>query len=1183
MKTKLIVSIVCRRLAALAMSLSMAAFLLPAQSERGTIAGTIVDPSGGTVPAAKVSVVNRATNVLTTTTTNEAGAYVVPNLPPGDYNIRVEREGFKAASIQNLQVNAASSLRADITLEVGATQQTVEVSATAIALQTDSAKSATVVTNKLVDELPTVVGGAMRSPFDLAILTPESKNYGDNNFQMGGGQAASFGVSLDGVSANTTRALTNSWVAVNTPSLEAITEFTVETNGFKAEYGHAGGGQMTFVSKSGTNQIHGAAYEFLRNTKLDANDWFANANNQPRKVYKQNDFGGAVGGPVWIPKIYNGKDKTFFYFSYEAFRNRVGASPSYGTVPTEEMYQGDFSKWVNASGAMIPIYNPFSLKTDPTTGAQTRDPFPNNKISTSLFDPLSVKALAVFQQYGGVLKPNIAVTPGTVGYVNNNYLITNGTEVNPQTKYSVKFDHSLSANDRFSGYIGWNRTGAEPGAGGPRTLPGYYSDYNDLQRNSDVYRFSWDHNFGPTLLNHFYAGGNNWKENHDPIQATIKSGIDWKDKICLPNAPNCAENLVNLRFDGYSNWGGPANNGSENAIYAFNNDTTWIKGKHTVKFGGMFQQSNYNGFGRQDVAGRANFQTIGTSLPGISNVTTGGGNSFASFLLGWATDGGIDTVRYIGQQWRYFAGFIQDDYRISRKLTLFYGVRWETTLPPMEENDRWSDLDPNMPNPGAGGVKGALIYAGTGDGRQGTRTLADSWYGGYGPRIGVAYSLNDKTVIRANYARSFSAVTTTTGSTHQKGFTQTVAFGNSSSGVSPTFLFKDGLPPYPVPPFISPTFQNGADMPWWQGQEVSRLPEQNNVNFSIQRQISNSMIVDASYNGVIGSHLQAGLLNYNQVPFSALQKYGATILNSAIDSPAAVAAGITPPWPDFAAFWRSKKQNPSVMQALKPFPQYTVINTWDGNGDHSGHSSYHAAIFKLDKRFAQGFTFTTSYVFSKLITDADTYWITDNPRAADQYNRRLEKSIGSYDATHNFKFSGVYDLPFGKGKKWVNNGWATWLVGDWRTAFIGTYSSGRPVGLSTSVTVPLNAGRAVPWVPGYDNWRGAVKGDKFDPNVDSFFQSVSFFGAQPANTIGNQTRYNPKLRELPAYNERLSISKLFPVREGMHFELRGEAFNVFNRVRFAVGNTNVTSTTFGKVTGVYNSPRQIQVGAKFVF
>jgi hypothetical protein len=1162
--------------------------VLLAQSERGTIAGAVVDASGGAIPAAKVVVTNKATNVASTLSTNEVGSFVVPNLTPGEYNVRVEKQGFKASVMSGITLDAGSNVRADVTLEVGATQQTVEVSAQAIALQTDSAKSATVVTNKLVDELPTVVGGALRSPFDLAILTPESKNYGDNNFQIGGGQAASYGVSLDGVSANTTRALSNSWVAVNTPSLEAITEFTVETNGFKAEYGHAGGGQMTFVSKSGTNTYHGSAYEFLRNTKLDANAWFTNAqaqanpaNKAARRVYKQNDFGFSGGGPVWIPKIYNGKDKTFFFFSYEAFRNRVGANPIFRTVPTEEMYKGDFSKWVNAAGVVLPIYDPFSLRKD-ASGNNIRDPFPGNQISTSRFDPLSAKALTVFQQYGGILKPNVAgATPGALSYVQNNYLILAGTEVTPATKYSMKLDHSLSERDRFSGYIGWNRTAATPGANGPSTLPGFYSDYNDLQRNSNVYRMSWDHSFSPTILNHFYGGGNDWKENHDPIQATVKSGIDWKDKLCLGNAPDCAQNLVNLRFDnGYSGWGGPANNGSENQIYAFNNDTTWIKGRHTIKFGGMFQQGNYNGFGRQDVAGRANFSFIGTGLPGNTNAAQAGGNAFASFLLGWATDGGIDTVRYIGQQWQYFAGFVQDDFRVNRKLTLFYGLRWETTLPPKEENDRWSDFSPTTPNPGAGGIPGALIYAGTGDGRQGTRTLADSWFGGFGPRLGLAYSVNDKMVVRVNYARSFSAVTTTTGSTHQKGFTQTVGFGNSSSGIAPTFLFKDGLPSYPVPPFISPTFQNGADMPWWQGKEVSRLPEQNSLSLSIQRQLSGSMVLEASYNGVIGSHLQAGLLNYNQVPFSALAKYGATLLNSRADSQAAIDAGIKLPFPNFMTLWGSRG---TVAQSLRPFPQYTTINTWDGNGDHSGHSSYHAAIFKLDKRFAQGVTFTTSYVLSKLITDADSYWITDQGRAADHYNRSLEKSIGSYDATHNFKFAGVYNLPFGKGQKLMNGGIGAWILGDWRVAFIGTYNTGRPVGLSTSVSTPLQAGRSVPWITTYDGWRAPTKGDNFNPAVDSFWQPASFFGPQPSNTIGNQTRFNARQRELPAFNENISISKEFRVHEGIHFELRGEAFNAFNRVRFAVGDTNVTSATFGKVTGVYNSPRQIQVGAKFQF
>jgi hypothetical protein len=1175
------------RLAASAVCALLLAATAFGQSERGTISGAIQDASGAMVPGAKVTITNIATNVGTAIQTNETGGYVAPNLPPGDYSVRVEKEGFRSALITQLTLNAASSVRADITLEIGQATQTVEVTADAVRLQTDNAKSATTITQKLVDDLPTVVGGAMRSPFDLAILTPESKNFGDNNFQMGGGQAASFGVNLDGVSAATTRALSNSWVAVNTPSLDAITEFTVETNGYKAEYGHAGGGQMTFSSKSGTNQIHGTAYEFLRNEKFDANQWFSNANRVPRQIYKQHDFGATVGGPVWIPKVYNGRDKTFFFFSWEAFRNRVGASSAFQTVPTPEMYDGDFRNWIDkdlaAGGKMIQIYNPFALRTE--GGAQVRDPFPNNQIPKTLFDPLGQKALAAFQNGGGVLKPNVGASPGQLAYVRNNYLITSGTEISPQNKYSLKGDHSLGSKDRFSGYIGWNRTSALPGPNGPRTLPGNYSNYNDLQRNSDVYRFSWDRTIRPNLLNRFYAGGNNWQENHDPIQATVKSGINWKDKVCLPNVPDCDQNLVNLRFSEYSDWGGPANNGSENDIMAFNDDLTWIKGRHTFKVGGMYQHAWYNGFGRQDVAGRANFSFIGTGVPGNTNFTTAGGNSFASFLLGWATDGGIDTVRYIAQEWPYFAGYFQDDWRVSSKLTLNLGLRWETTLPPYEANDRWSDFDPTRPNPGAGGLLGSLIYAGSGAGREGTRTLADSWFGGWGPRLGMAYSVNDKTVIRGNFARSFSAVTTTTGSTHQKGFTQTVGFGTVASGVSPTFLFKEGVPNYPVPPFIDPTFQNGSDMPWWQGREVSRLPEQLTWNLSIQRQLSNSMVLDVGYNALIGTHLQAGLVNINQVPFSALSQYGNTILNSAVDSPAAVAAGIRQPWPGFADFYRNvRKTTPTVAQALRPYPQYTTINTWDGNGDHSGHSNYHALVVKFDKRFARGMTFTSSYVFSKLLTDADTYWITDNPRAADQYNRRLEKSIGSYDVTHNLKFAGVFDLPFGKGRRWAQSGVANALAGGWRFSLIALYSGGRPVGLSTSVGTPLFAGRGVPVVPTDDNWGGTWKGDKFDPNVDKFFQPASYFGAQPTVGIGNATRLNPKMREFGNFNENISVAKIFPIHgERVNVELRGEGFNVLNRVRFGVGNTNVTSPNFGLVTGTSNGPRRFQLGAKLRF
>src|SRR5260370_374716 len=309
-----------------ALLLSVLAVSALAQSERGTIAGTVTDSSGAVIPGAKVTVTNEATNITLNFTTNEAGNFVAPSVSVGSYSVRVDQEGFRPYRKTGIAVDAATTVRADVQLEVGTAQQVVEVKAEAVQLQAENAKSSATVTNKLVDELPLVVGGTLRSPFDLAQMTAESKQLGgDNGFILGGVQAAGYGTTLDGVSTNTTRALSQSWVAVNAPSLEAITEFTVDTNGFKAEYGHAAGGVMTFVSKSGTNDFHGSAYEFLRNNVLDANNFFNNARGIARPIYKQHDFGASAGGPVWIPRLYNGRNKSFFFFAYEGFRNRAGA------------------------------------------------------------------------------------------------------------------------------------------------------------------------------------------------------------------------------------------------------------------------------------------------------------------------------------------------------------------------------------------------------------------------------------------------------------------------------------------------------------------------------------------------------------------------------------------------------------------------------------------------------------------------------------------------------------------------------------------------------------------------------------------------------------------------------------------------------------------------------------------
>ena len=1182
-----------------ALVLSLFSFSVFGQSERGNITGAVRDASGAVVPAAKITVTNAATNVALTATTNEQGEYTVPSLQPGTYTVRVEKEGFRPTQTTGLAVDAGSNIRSDATLEVGASTQAIEVQAAAVQLQTEDAKNSVTLQNKLVDDLPLVVNGSVRTPFDLASLAPDAKNLGgDNGFAVGGGQAASYGTSLDGVSTNTSRALSKSWVATNSPSVEAIEQFTVDSNGYKAEYGHAGGGNLTYASKSGTNQFHGSAYEFLRNNDLDANNFFNNSAAKfiPISIYKQNDFGFTVGGPIWIPKVYHGKDKSFFFFSYEGFRNRTGGNGATFTVPTPEMYNGDFSKWVTAAGAQIPIYDPTTQVT--TSTGTTRQVFTGNVVPKSLWSPAAVKALGVFQT-SGMLTPNNGATPGTAAYIANNYLVTSGTQIYPVNKLSLKGDHIFNEKQRISGYWGHDREHQTPGPDGPATLPGLYTNYNDLTQSSDVFRMSWDWTFSPSKLNHFYAGGNNWVQDHKPPQEYIGN---WQNKFCLGNVPNCNENLVNLFSGGtgntYSTWGGQADNGSENTVYAYNDDFTWIKGNHTFKFGGMYQLNHYNGFGRQCEAGCVGFSYQETGLPGSTNPNNGG-NAFASFLLGYADSGQIDTVRFIGQQFYYFGGYFQDDWRVSNKLVLNLGLRWDANLPPTGLENRWTDFGPTTPNPGAGNIPGAVLFSGDCTGCVGTRTLADFWPWGFGAHVGAAYSYDQKTVIRAAYARSYGALVSVSGSTHNSGYTLTQTFSNQTNGVTPTYILDNGMPPWTAPPFISPTVSNGTNVAWFQGNETTKLPAYDNINFSIQRQIKSSMVAEIQYSGVMGEHLQASLLDYNQISPSYLTAFGTvpqsiTVLNSSITSAAGIASGVKLPYPGFTG---------TVAQTLRPYPQYNVIDTYAGQGDHSGHSTYHALLLKFQKRLSGGLTFQGSYAFSKLLTDADSAWggAGGGPTyAADQYDRRLEKSIGGFDVTHDFKFSTVYDLPFGKGQKYLTKGPASWVLGNWRVSGIFLYASGTPVAVSTSLALPIYAPgdsgstRVPAYVTSYTGWQPNFAGG-FDPGKYNFFVPYGSgpFPLQGSGTsligLGNETRYNPKLRLFPNLNENISLTRSFPIGpEGWktRLEFRAEAFNVFNRVRFGTGNTQLQSQTFGVLTGAgsqINTPRNLQLALKLYF
>jgi hypothetical protein len=478
------------RFATYALALCLVSGMAFAQSDRAVITGSVSDASGAAIPGARVTAVQTATNSTFTTVTTSAGDFTIPSAPVGEYEVRVEKEGFKAGVAKGLVLTAGGTSRVNMTLDVGAVTESIAVEASAQRVQTDDAKTSTQVSNKMVDELPLVVGGAMRSAFDLALIAPQTNrpqgtpnqgNEADKAFSIGGGQAGAYGANLDGITILTGRFNQIQWASVNTPSVDAITEFSVETNGFKAEYGRAQGGLITFTSKSGTNELHGTAYEFLRNDALDARRFF-----EARKgVYKQHDFGWSAGGPVYIPKLYDGRNKTFFFASMEWFRNRVGAASERFSVPTPEMYQGDFRNWVDQNGVQLPIYDPATTRPNPNGTGFIRDPFPNNIIPQNRFSAFS---RALLQQVGNVAYPNNGAAPGTSDYVRNNFVNATGVRLDPWNKWSIKGDQNFGTNHKVSFLYNDGLHQIAPGSGGFPGLPYPLNNNRVSNQDSRVYR-----------------------------------------------------------------------------------------------------------------------------------------------------------------------------------------------------------------------------------------------------------------------------------------------------------------------------------------------------------------------------------------------------------------------------------------------------------------------------------------------------------------------------------------------------------------------------------------------------------------------------------------------------------------------------------------------------------------------
>lgn len=1150
-----------------------------AQLNRGTLTGLVTDPTGAAVVQAKVTVVHIDTGARAATESTDSGNFTLPSLVIGGYRVEVEAAGFKRSVRDNVTLNAGVTLRLDVTMELGNVSETVEVSGQVAPIETESTRVGTSITNKLVQDLPLVVAGRIRNVFNIAVIAPEAKTVG--MFRIGGGQQAGWDMLMDGSSLSSgTTVYMRERAPISSVSIDAISEFTVETTGMKAEFGRAMG-IINFETKSGTNDIHGSLYEYLRNDALDARGFFA----ARRPVLKQSDFGGTVGGPVWIPKVYSGRNRSFFFFNYEGFRNRAGNQPSFNTIPLPAMYEGDFRGWTNAAGAMIPIYDPASTRARDAGGFE-RDLFPNNTVPRTRFS-------TVASRYAGFRPADMVPNrPGP----RLNYFRDEGSMVEPWNKYSIRGDHNIGSKDRLSGLYHHGIWEIQANNNNPPGLPQPFNGQTVWARQNTSARLSWDRTISARVLNSLRFSYQKERGELNGLNA-LDSNAKWAEKLGWRGAPGPDFGLPPFSFTEYTGWSTSAGGVDKGRNWHIMDNLTVVRGSHTFKAGFFFTRDRWFGGGQQRPNGSASFTQLATAAPGDQSRNTG--NAFASFLLGYPNTVGYETPREVIQNWKYFGGFFQDDWRVTPKLTLNLGVRYEYTQPVLGgaclgikvsesalndytcgEVAGFSDFDPSVPNPGAGGRPGAMIWSGTGAGRVGRDMLFDGFRRAWSPRLGAAYKLREGTVMRFYGGRSFSAVKTTAGSTHLDGLILNVNFTSTDTEITnfPTLLDR-GLPPPPPLPDLRPERNNGvASVSYWPENDSGRPPEYWTWNFDVQHQVSKTGVVSVGYTGTKGVHLTAGLVNINQLDPRFLEQYGPTLLRSNINSPAARAANIPIPYAGF---------NATVQQALQPFPQFRGIETYRAGGDKSGNSSYHAMIVKYDKRFAQGMTLVWSYVLSKFFTDADNAnQVFTAP--VDHYNRRLEKGLSNDDQTHNAKFAFTYELPFGKGRKWAFGRAGNAALGGWNIAGFLQYASGVPMGVSPGVNppiYPLEGGNRA-FVSSYDNWRGSIGGEKFDPFRDRWWNRGSFQQV-PAewldSRLGNATRNNPKARSPGIFSEDINVSKDIAITERWRVQIRAEAFNLFNRVRFGGPDGTVTSPNFGVIRAQDNNPRQLQFGLKILF
>ncbi len=1185
-----------------------------AQSQNASINGTVSDPSGAVVPQATVTLRSLERGTTVTTKSGADGLYSFPNLEPGRYEVSVTAPGFKPFTQKGITLVVSQIARVDFKLEVGTAVQTVEVQANASQLNFENAVKQEGVNPETINELPLVVSGGPRNAAQMAVLLP-GVNTGTSNSaydaRINGGLKSGDEAVMDGVSMQegtmSQSGMVAYWDFRMTPDM--ISEFRVMTSTYSPEYGDSTGGQIIVTTRSGTDQFHGAGFEYLRNKALNATQF--TIDRQPgdqRPKDNEHEFGFSLGGPLKIPKIYNSsRFRTYFFTDIEFFRIAGGASRPTLSIPSLQERQGDFTDWRDQNGNLLPIYDPTTTRVNPNFNPNVavgpnnlqylRQQFSCNGRLNVICPDRIANAMA-----NGWFKflPN-PTSPGPL----NNYLVPTpvpDTILAGANHYLGKIDQYIGQSDHMSATIWRQTTPAKFFSELPQQLAS--ETFSDPQ-DSWVSRFNWDHTFSPTLLNHFAFGYLNRNEGYGSVDYKYAKDLPQIAGVPAHDYPS----VISLN-GGFADFGNSTGLNSQDITtrpsYITNDLVTWVRGRHTIKFGGEVRKlgQNIHRANGGNSSGSFTFDAQQTGLPGVP----GSGNSIASFLLGAVNSASVNLYSVEGNYVRQhsLALFAGDTWKVSRKLSLDYGLRWEMFSPSSEKYDNASFFDFG-PNPGAGNRPGRLAFAGDkwGAASLGRPYPEDNWHGGFAPRLGIAYAINDKTVVRTGYGIFYTQAFYPGwgGGITQYGLNESANVNSTAfGGLDPAFYLDQGFPISQVkqPPFIDPSAANGTSGSLnYRPKDANRLSYSQQWNFTIEHQLTSNAYVNLAYVGSKGTRLPSQLLPLNVLNPSLLSM-GPQLVDQ-FGPNDAVLDGVPAPYPG----WAQQLLNgggcaPTVAQALVPYPQF--CDALFGLNENLGSSTYHSLQTKLEKRFSNGLYSLVSYTFSKLISSSAG--ATQSTAASDPntigggvispFEWGRNKALSPDDSPHNFTAAAVYELPFGHGKKWLNStGFSNVLFGGWQLTGTFKYASGTPFWFrSGSCNVPSQF--RVACIPGLISGQSPFlqSKDNFDPNTPLF--NVNAF--QPADVFNYYYGAGTPItsyRGFPFKNIDIGLGKKTAITERVSFLIRAEAFNAVNMHNFVCGsqtingcmpfNNDISSPSFGQWDGSVSPPRNIQLVGRIEF